>query len=176
MTAKTLIINRRCAVWVAAIASLGMGAAATTVLAADAGDAATTAAPRGFTHPVLGPIPDSPLVRTTLHATRHLNLTAAQETQIRTLLQNAHAQAKANATPQDVAVLGNPSDPQYSSALQSMKTEAANRIQHDSDLQTQIVNVLTPEQKQKLPGVLATMQSHFAQHHAAAGHHSETMR
>lgn len=168
--------NRRRGISIAVVASLGMGTAVTVALAADAGDAASTAGARHFNHPVIGPIPDSPLVRTTLHATRHLNLTTAQQSQIRTILQNAHAQAKASHSPADVAVLGNPSDPHYATALQSLKTEEANRIQQESDLQGQIVNVLTPEQKQKLPGVLASMQTQHAERHAAAGHHTDTMR
>lgn len=170
--------NRRSGIWVAAVASIGMGTAVTAALAADT-DTAAAPATRHFNHPVMGPIPDSLLVRTTLHATRQLNLTTAQQSQIRAILENAHAEEKANAQSRhaDVAILGNPSDPQYSNALQSLKTAEADKIQHESDLQGQIVNVLTPEQKQKLPAVLASIQSQHEQRRAAAaGHHNETMR
>jgi Spy/CpxP family protein refolding chaperone len=162
----------------AAIASIGMGAAV-IVFGAEGTDNATTGSPSHRMHPVLGPLPDSPLVRTTLRATHQLNLTTAQKSQIRTLLENAHAQAKAHAeaNPVNREVLGNPSAPGYSAAVQTLKTHAADRIQRESDLQTQIVNVLTPQQKQKLPTVLAGLQTKREQRRSAsAPHPSDTMR
>jgi len=119
------------------------------------------------------------MVRTTLHAMRQLNLTSAQQAQLRGLLENAHDQAKARAqeSPVNMAVLGNPSDPGYSAAVQALKTHAADRIQRDSDLQAQIINVLTPEQKQKLPAVLASLKAKNEQRRSAsAAHHADTMR
>ena len=169
---------KQCGVWLVAVGIMGVGGAATAFAAEGADTATTTATPRHFTHPVLGPMPDSMLVRTTLRAMSRLNLTAAQHSQIRTILENAHAQAKASGEERsiDMAVLGNPSDPNYSSELQALKTHATNKIQQESDLQGQIVNVLTPEQKEKLPHALASIQAHHEQRRAEAEHHTDTMR
>jgi Spy/CpxP family protein refolding chaperone len=110
------------------------------------------------------------LLGVTLRATKQLNLTAEQQASIKTILSNAHAQAKAaRASGQslDMTVLGNPGDPNYATALQSAKTFAANRIQTESELQGQIYNVLTAQQKAQLPAVLATMKAQAAQRRAA---------
>src|SRR5258708_38605375 len=98
----------------------------------------------------------------TLRATKQLNLTADQQASIKTILTAARAQAKAarasGQAPVDMAVLGNPGDPNYATALQSAKTVAATHIQNESELQSQIYNVLTAQQKAQLPTVLATMK------------------
>jgi len=162
---------------VVAIASISVGTAV-TALAVEGADTTTssTASAHHRTHPVLGPMPSSLLVATTLRATKQLNLTAAQQSQIRTILQNAHTQAKANAQANsvDIAVLGNPSDPNYATALQTFKTNTTNRIQEESNLQGQIINVLTPEQKEKLPTVLASIKARRTA--AAEQHHTGSMR
>jgi Spy/CpxP family protein refolding chaperone len=164
-------------VLVAAIASIGIGTAL-TVSGAEAADTATTGSPGHTMHPVLGPMPRSRLVRTTLRAMSQVNLTSAQKTQIRTILENAHAQAKASehANAVNMEVLGNPSDPNYPTALQTLKTNVANRIQQESDLQGQLVNVLTPHQKEKLSTALASLQEKREQRRASAEHPSDTMR
>lgn len=111
------------------------------------------------------------LLGITLRAAKQLNLTAEQQASIKTILSNAHTQAKAaraaNQAEIDIAVLGNPGDPNYATALQSAKTLAANRIQTESELQGQIYNVLTAQQKAQLPTVLATMKAHAQQRRAA---------
>jgi Spy/CpxP family protein refolding chaperone len=55
--------------------------------------------------------------------------------------------------------LANPGDPNYATALQNAKTAAATRLQKQVELQSQIYNVLTADQKAKLPQVLADMKS-----------------
>ncbi|HEY6925120.1 MAG TPA: Spy/CpxP family protein refolding chaperone [Steroidobacteraceae bacterium] len=110
------------------------------------------------------------LLGMTLRATRQLNLTADQKASIKSILENARAQMKAahasGQAPVDMVVLGNPGDPNYATALQSAKTLAANRIQTESELQGQIYNVLTAEQKAQLPTVLASMKAQAAQRRA----------
>ena len=107
----------------------------------------------------------------TLRATKQLNLTADQQASIKTILSTARAQAKAahaaNASSVDMTVLANPGDPNYATALQSAKTLAGTRIQNQSELQGQIYNVLTAQQKAQLPTVLAAMKAQAAQRHAA---------
>jgi len=106
----------------------------------------------------------------TLRATKQLNLTADQQASIKSILANARAQMKAahasGTAPVDMAVLGNPGDPNYATALQSAKTLAATRIQTESELQGQIYNVLTSAQKAQLPTVLASMKAQAAQRRA----------
>ena len=107
----------------------------------------------------------------TLRATKQLNLTAEQQASIKTILGTARAQAKAahaaNASSVDMTVLANPGDPNYATALQSAKTLASTRIQNQSELQGQIYNVLTAQQKAQLPTVLASMKAQAAQRRAA---------
>lgn len=111
------------------------------------------------------------LVGMTVRAARQLNLTPEQQASIKAILSNARAQAKAarasGKAPLDITVLGNPGDPNYAAALQSAKTLAANRIQTESELQGQVYNVLTAEQKAQLPTVLATMKAKAAERRAA---------
>jgi Spy/CpxP family protein refolding chaperone len=104
-----------------------------------------------------------------LRATRQLNLTSDQQTTIQGILSNARAQhqAAAGSAGIDLTALANPGDPNYATALQNAKTAAANRLQSQVELQGQIYNVLTPDQKAKLPQVLADMKSKFEQRHAA---------
>lgn len=111
------------------------------------------------------------LLGMTLRATKQLNLTAEQQASIKTILSNARAQAKAarasGQAPVDITVLGNPGDPNYAAALQNAKTLAASRIQTQSELQGQIYNVLTAQQKAQLPTVLAAMKAKAAERRAA---------
>ena len=105
-----------------------------------------------------------------MRATRQLNLTADQQASIKTILSNARAQAKAAraAGPAvDMTVLANPGDPNYATALQNAKTLAANHIQAESQLQAQIYDVLTAQQKAQLPTVLAALKAQAAARRAA---------
>jgi Spy/CpxP family protein refolding chaperone len=111
------------------------------------------------------------LLGMTLRATKQLNLTAEQQASIKTILSTARAQAKAahaaNTSSVDMSVLGNPGDANYATALQSAKSLASTRIQNESEIQGQIYNVLTAQQKAQLPAVLASMKAQAAQRRAA---------
>ena len=162
-------LNRNVGLLVLAAASIAVGGAVAVASAQTTAPAATTdtAPPAGHKwHRHHGGM----LVGMTLRATKQLNLTADQQASIKSILANAHAQAKAaRASGQaqiDMAVLANPGDPNYATALQSAKTLAANRIQTESELQGQIYNVLTPEQKAQLPTVLASIKAQAAQRRA----------
>jgi len=104
-----------------------------------------------------------------LRATRQLNLTSEQQTTIKGILSSARAQHQANAggAGVDFVTLGNPGDPNYAAAVQNARTAAANRLQSEVELQGQIYNVLTADQKAKLPQVLADMKSKAEQRRAA---------
>jgi Spy/CpxP family protein refolding chaperone len=159
--------NRNVGLLAAAIASIGVGGAvgiASAQTAAPAASTTDTAPAAGHQwHRHHGGM----LVGITLRATKQLNLTADQEASIKSILANARAQAKAaraaGQAPMDMSTLGNPGDPNYATALQSAKTFAATRIQQESELQGQIYNVLTAQQKAQLPTVLASMKAQAAQ-------------
>jgi Spy/CpxP family protein refolding chaperone len=107
----------------------------------------------------------------TLRATKQLNLTADQQASIKTILSTARAQAKAahaaGTAQVDMTVLGNPADPNYATALQTAKAAASTRIQNESELQSQIFNVLTAQQKAQLPTVLASLKAQAAARRAS---------
>jgi Spy/CpxP family protein refolding chaperone len=160
--------NRNVGLLVLAMASIGAGGAVGTANAQTPAPATTATAPmRGH---MWQRHHNGMLLGMTLRATRQLNLTAEQKASIKSILANARAQMKAahasGQAPIDMTVLANPGDPNYATALQSAKTLAANRIQTESELQGQIYNVLTAEQKAQLPTVLASMKAEAAQRRA----------
>jgi Spy/CpxP family protein refolding chaperone len=160
-------LNRNVRLLVLATASIAIGGAAGIANAQTSAPAATIAPTPGHGwhrhHAGM-------MLGMTLRATRQLNLTADQKASIESILANARAQMKAahasGQAPVDMAVLANPGDPNYATALQSAKTLAANRIQTESELQGQIYNVLTAEQKAQLPTILASMKADAAQRRA----------
>ncbi len=163
-------VNGKVAVLLAALTTVGAGVGAAMAADTTSTTPSTTAstAPAkhaGHWHHMRGSL----LVGTLLHATQQLNLTAEQQQSIKTILSNARAQARANAqSPQvDMTVLANPGDPNYATALQTAKTLAAQRVDRESELQSQIYNVLTAQQKAQLPQVLADMKAKFEARRAA---------
>lgn len=163
-------LNRQVSLWVLAIAGITAVAGIASAQTTTPSTTTTTTAPADG-HQWHGHARGGLLLGITLHATKQLNLTAEQQASIKTILSNAHAQAKAAreaaGTSLDMTVLGNPGDPNYATALQSAKTLAASRIQTESELQSQIYNVLTPAQKAQLPTVLASMKAKAAARRAA---------
>jgi Spy/CpxP family protein refolding chaperone len=162
-------LNRTLGLLLVATATVGAGtavAAATATSTAPATTATTAPAPGGrHGHHRHGGM----LVGVMLRATRQLNLTSDQQTTIKGILSNARSQHQANAGSAgiDLLTLTNPGDPNYAAALQNAKMAAANRFQSQVQLQGQIYNVLTADQKAKLPQVLADMKSKAEQRRAA---------
>jgi Spy/CpxP family protein refolding chaperone len=109
----------------------------------------------------------SPLVGTLLRATRQLNLTPAQKTDIKNLLVQSRSAQRSSGQLPDMTVLGNPSDPGYAAAVQNLKTVRTTQLERESALASSIYQVLTPAQQQALPGVLAEMKAKFAQRRAS---------
>jgi Spy/CpxP family protein refolding chaperone len=171
-------LNRNVGLLVLAAASIAVGgavgiASAQTPAATTSTSAATTTTPpaQGQRHWHRGGHHGGMLVGMTLRATKQLNLSAEQQASIKTILSNARVQAKAahaaGQSPVDLAALANPADPNYATALQSAKTFAANRIQQESELQGQIYNVLTADQKAQLPTVIASLKAQAQARRAA---------
>jgi Spy/CpxP family protein refolding chaperone len=104
-----------------------------------------------------------------LRAVHQLNLTPAQQQSVHTILTAARSQLQAErkaAGGPDFAVLSNPGDPNYGSAMQDLQARMASRIQEQSETQQAIYKVLTPEQQQQLPQILAAMKAKMSQHTA----------
>lgn len=163
-------LNRNVGLLVVAIAGLGGAAgiayAQSTTSSSTPATTSTAPAAHGKWHHRGGGL----LLGMTLRATKQLNLTADQQASIKQILSTARAQAKAahasGQAPVDMTVLANPGDPNYATALQSAKTLAANRIQSESEIQGQIYNVLTAQQKAQLPTILASLKAEAAQRRA----------
>lgn len=104
-----------------------------------------------------------------MHALHQLSLTPAQQQSVHTILAAARSQfaaeRKAGGGP-DFTALSNPGDPNYATAKQELQTRIANRIQEQTQTEQAIYKVLTPEQQQQLPGILANMKAKMAQHSA----------
>ena len=100
-----------------------------------------------------------------LRSLRTLNLSEAQQQQVHTILDNARTQraGKIPLAPTDRLVLANPGDPGYASAVQAAKARAAERIQNQSDLNQQLYQVLSADQKAQLSKTLANWKARIAQ-------------
>lgn len=120
-----------------------------------------------YTGAMAQPAPDAP--RAGFHdaalqplraALRQLNLTDAQKQSVRSILESAREQARAErqSAPIDLVALGNPADPNHAAAVAAAKARADARIQQMSDVQQQLYSLLTADQKAKLPTLLANLQ------------------
>jgi Spy/CpxP family protein refolding chaperone len=165
-------LNRTLGLLLVATATVGAGAAVAAVSTTTTPTAATTtttAPAAGGRHWHHGHHGGGMLVGVMLRATKQLNLTSDQQASIKTILSTARAQhaAAAGFGAVDLTTLANPGDPNYATALQNAKTAATTRLQNEVELQGQIYNVLTADQKAKLPQVLADMKSKFEARRAA---------
>ena len=89
-----------------------------------------------------------------------LDLTAEQKTQIHAIFDQAKPQLQAThesgrANREQLAVTP-PTDPAYAGLVASAKSNAAEQIQLMSDLWTQVYAKLTPDQRARIPGIVAT--------------------
>src|SRR3954468_23078861 len=165
-------LNRTLSLLLVATATVGTGAAMAAASTTTTPSATTAPAPGGK-HWHHGHRGGGMLVGVMLRATRQLNLTPDQEASIKNILSTARAQhqAAAGSGSVDLMTLANPGDPNYAAALQNAKAAAATRLQQQVQVQGEIYNVLTPDQKAKLPQVLADMKTKAeqrrAQRHAA---------
>jgi Spy/CpxP family protein refolding chaperone len=95
------------------------------------------------------------------HVLKELNLTPEQKQQVHSILESARP-APGTAMP-DFTVLANPGDPNFAAAVAQAKVQAAQHVQKMADVSQQIYAILTPDQKAKLPQVLADMKAKFEQ-------------
>jgi Spy/CpxP family protein refolding chaperone len=144
-----------------AVATLGAGAVG-TACAQSAAAAPATSGPQQLHHRGhFRHFGGAPFVGSLLRATQQLNLLPQQQASIKAILAGARpAHQPAAQTPHPgLTVLGNPGDPAYASAVQGAQTSAATRIQKEVALAGQIYAVLSPQQVQQLPAVLASIQA-----------------
>ncbi len=152
-------LNGRYAVLAAALVGLGFG----SIVSAQGTSSSSSSSHSGHWHHARGAL----FVGTLLRATRQLNLTTDQKQSIRTLLSQARSQLRSGGGAPDMTVIGNPGDANFATAVQSLQSRASSRIEQQSELASNIYNVLTPQQKQQLPTVLASIQAKLAQRRAA---------
>ena len=164
-----MTLNRKFALPIIALTGFGLGSAA-----AAAPETAVTTPTTAAAAPAdrWQREPGSLLVAMLMRAAQQLNLSDEQQQSMQTVVSNFKAQHQAdqNGSGLDLTVLGNPGDPKYAAAVQNAKTLAAQRIQRESELQSQLYNVLTPEQKAKLPQVLADMKAQMERSREAWRH------
>lgn len=99
------------------------------------------------------------LVQRLIQDVRDLDLTAAQRSEIRQLIDAARPRSPASARPLfDLTVLGNPESPEYAAAIARAKEQAVDRISRASALWGKIYAVLTPAQRRNLATLLAADQ------------------
>lgn len=92
-----------------------------------------------------------------------LDLTAEQKTQIQSIHEQAKPRMQAvrqseRANREQLAVMP-PTDPAYAGLVASAKTNAAEQIQLTSDLWTQVYAKLTPDQRARIPTVVAAQRT-----------------
>ncbi len=97
------------------------------------------------------------LVGALLRQVRQLDLSDQQRERMRDLFAQQRKQRQSNASRPsiDVSVIGDPGSRGYAKAVQDAKNRAAERIQRQSELATQIYGVLTSAQKRQLATLLA---------------------
>jgi protein CpxP len=97
------------------------------------------------------------------HVLHQLNLTADQQTQIRSVFAQAKPQLQTLAANirqnRDALAATAPTDPAYPNLLATANANAAARIQAANNIKTQIYAILTPAQVAQIPGIVAADQA-----------------
>jgi Spy/CpxP family protein refolding chaperone len=143
-----------------AVATMGAGAVGTAAAQSNS-SAPNSTAPHHAHHGHFRGFGGGRFVGTLLRATRQLNLTPDQQTNIKNILKTARSNFRpgARGTQPGITVLGNPAHPDFAAAVQSAESTASSRIQKESVLAGQIFAQLTTAQQQQLPAVLASIQA-----------------
>jgi len=99
-----------------------------------------------------------------------LNLTADQKTQVQSIFAQAKPRMQAlrdkGRANHEQLISTPPTDPAYPGLIASAKSNASELIQLGSDLWTQIYATLTPEQRAKIPGIVADQKAKREAHRA----------
>jgi Spy/CpxP family protein refolding chaperone len=102
-----------------------------------------------------------------LRVVHQLNLTDEQRTQIKDIIARSDAQAKQEWSQHkdELSGLMNPGDPNYAGAVKAAEDAAVAHIEKRSQDNLAIYNLLTAEQKAKLPQVIEHMKQRMQEHH-----------
>ena len=156
-------MNRTRAIVIAAIAAAGLAAVA--VNAATSTDATTPAAPSGHWHHH-GPAAHF------MHVLKQLNLSAEQQTQIKSIFASAKPQFQAlrasMRSNHEALATATPSDSNYPALLATEKANAGKLIDQMSSVKTQIYAILTAEQIKQIPQIIAADKAKWQQRHPHA--------
>jgi len=111
-----------------------------------------------------------------LRVVHQLNLTDEQRAQIKDIVARSDAQAKQEWSQHkgEFSGLMNPGDPNYAGAVKAAEDAVVAHIQKRSQDNLAIYNLLTAEQKAKLPQVLDQMKQRMQERHAQKQQHSST--
>jgi periplasmic protein CpxP/Spy len=152
---RTIVIAALAAAGLAAVAVHGAATSDTTSQQAPAADNW-----HGHHHGAAGPF---------MHALRQLNLSAEQQTQIKSIFaaskpqfQSLGASMRSNA---ETMAAMSPTDPGYPALLVTAKANAAARIQQMSDVKAQIFALLTKAQQEQIPQIIAADKAKWQQRH-----------
>ena len=117
--------------------------------------------------------PQRPAMQGAMHGGRHhmpllrilkqLDLTPEQEQSVRSILESSAQRRDAFREKQratlEALLKTMPDDPNYPALIAEQKQLAADAIQFGSEIHSQIYDLLTPEQKAKVPELLAEMKA-----------------
>jgi Spy/CpxP family protein refolding chaperone len=158
MNMSSRAINRSRAILIAAIAVVGLAAVA--VNAATSTDTTTTPAHSGHWHHH-GPGAHF------MHVLKQLNLSAEQQTQIKSIFAAAKPQFKSlresMRSNHEALLAATPSDADYPSLLATEKANAGKLIDQMSGVKTQIYAILTPTQIKQIPQIIAADKAKWQQ-------------
>jgi len=163
MNTPSRAMHRTRAIVIAAIAAAGLAAVA--VNAATSTDATTPPAPSGHWHHH-GPAAHF------MHVLKQLNLSAEQQTQVKSIFASAKPQFQAlresMRSNHEALAAATPSDTNYPALLATEKANAGKLIDQMSAVKTQIYAILTPEQIKQIPQIMAADKAKWQQRHAGA--------
>ena len=152
-------INRTRAIAIAAIAAVGI--AGVVAHAATSSDPAAQPSAGHWHHHGPG--------AHFMHVLKQLNLSAEQQTQIKSIFASAHSQFKemgaSMRSNHEALEATAPTDAGYPALLATEKANAAKRIEQMSAVKTQIYAVLTPAQIKQIPTVIAADKARWQQRH-----------
>jgi len=111
-----------------------------------------------------------------LMVVHHLNLTDEQRQQIKDIVKRSKDQEKAAWSQHkgEFAGLMNPGDPNYTGAVKAAEDAAVAHIEKRSQDNLAIYNLLTAEQKAKLPQVIEQMKQRMQEHRAEKHQHDSS--
>jgi Spy/CpxP family protein refolding chaperone len=111
-----------------------------------------------------------------LMAVHQLNLTDEQRQQIKDIVKRSEDQEKADWSQHkgELKELMNPGDPNYAGAVKAAEDAAVAHIEKRSQDNLAIYNLLTAEQKAKLPQVIEQMRQRMQEHHTERHQHDSS--